>query len=99
MSTFQVKRSAREKDGWTFDIINIIIIIFLSFHPTVLVIMNVITQPKHGGSKRVTVNIQVTMLQINKQARKCLLALISIQDVVLDRGETSHVNTCKLMDK
>ena len=33
------------------------------------------------------VRIQVTVLQINKQDKKCLLALILIQNVVLDRAE------------
>ena len=34
------------------------------------------------------VQVQVAVLQINKQAQKCLLALISIQNFVVDRGET-----------
>lgn len=34
------------------------------------------------------VRVQVTMLQIIKQHQKCLLALISLQNGLLDRGET-----------
>ena len=33
------------------------------------------------------VQVKVAVLQINKQAQKCLLALITIQNSVLDRGE------------
>ena len=36
------------------------------------------------------VRIQVTMLQINKQAQKCLLALNVIQNVVFDGGEITY---------
>ena len=36
------------------------------------------------------VRIQVTMLQINKQAQKCLLALNGIQNVVFDGGEITY---------
>ena len=36
------------------------------------------------------VRIQVTMLQINKQAQKCLLALNVIQNVDFDGGEITY---------
>ena len=37
--------------------------------------------------RRSQVQVQVAVLQINKQAQKCLLELITIQNAVLDRGE------------
>ena len=48
--------------------------------------------PTDGAKIQVTfpqVRVQVTMIQINEQVKECLLSLISKQNALFDRGDST----------
>ena len=48
--------------------------------------------PTGGAKIQVTfpqVRVQVTMIQINEQVKECLLSLISEQNALFDRGDST----------